>query len=376
MARPRLPSAFFRGEDAEGRLVHILSPAGKNLDDVAKVIPETLEYVVEVGGETSVVRSMEAGGEIGVFSTLRARFVGRKEDQQTRRTELVVTNPTDQGLLEVMAEREVILVIDEMHKAPEGFRLQLADLIKSASNLGGGFPRIVVLGTTLDASRLVERDEGIDRLITEIRVRPMTDEEAETVVRVGMASLGIEIADEQVERIVRTAAGAPALVQEICLDVAERAHGDERPVRDDDIDEAIRLFLLNSQARLTAKYMSAIETTGPRRYRKQILRAMAESSSDLVTMDELCKSVSGYLGEEVPSTTLSGPLRELKHVSHGKILMDVERPAGEGRVFNLTAFNDPRMKAFIRAMNAVEEQGLLPSGRAVASLPPPENDGG
>jgi hypothetical protein len=103
---------------------------------------------------------------------------------------------------------------------------------------------------------------------------------------------------------------------------------------------------------------------------------MAESSSDLVTMDELCKSVSGYLGEEVPSTTLSGPLRELKHVSHGKILMDVERPAGEGRVFNLTAFNDPRMKAFIRAMNAVEEQGLLPSGRAVASLPPPENDGG
>jgi hypothetical protein len=41
----------------------------------------------------------------------------------------------------------------------------------------------------------------------------------------------------------------------------------------------------------------------------------------------------------------------------GSILMDVERPAGKGRIHNLTAFNDPRMKAFIRAMNAVEAQG-------------------
>ena len=52
----------------------------------------------------------------------------------------------------------------------------------------------------------------------------------------------------------------------------------------------------------------------------------------------------------------------------GNILMDVERPAGEGRAHNLTAFNDPRMKAFIRAMNAVEDQGLLPSPDEVAAL--------
>jgi hypothetical protein len=39
------------------------------------------------------------------------------------------------------------------------------------------------------------------------------------------------------------------------------------------------------------------------------------------------------------------------------------------RVHNLTAFNDPRMKAFIRAMSAGEEQGLLPTESEVASLP-------
>jgi hypothetical protein len=49
----------------------------------------------------------------------------------------------------------------------------------------------------------------------------MSDEEADTVVRQGMASLDIPISEEHFARIVRTAAGAPALLQEICLDVAE-----------------------------------------------------------------------------------------------------------------------------------------------------------
>jgi hypothetical protein len=163
-----------------------------------------------------------------------------------------------------MAEHQVILAIDEMHKASDGFHLQLAELVKGASNLGQRFPRIAIVGTTLDASKLVERDEGIDRLISEIRIRPMSEGEAATVVRDGMRNLAIEISDQHVERIIRTAAGAPALLQEICLDVAEHSDREgRRPVTDDDIDDAIRLFLLHGQARLTARTCPAIETTGP-----------------------------------------------------------------------------------------------------------------
>src|SRR5205085_10365083 len=150
--------------------------------------------------------------------------------------------------------------------------------LKAAVNFGRSYPRIVVLGTTLDASKLVEQNPGIDRLISEIEIQPMSEDESEKLVRDGMRSLGITIADEHVARIVQTAAGAPALLQEICLDVAQCSDADDRrPVTDADIHTAIRLFLTESQARLTAKYMTAIETTGERRYRKLILRAMAES---------------------------------------------------------------------------------------------------
>jgi type II secretory pathway predicted ATPase ExeA len=375
VGKTTLAKRFFRTEDQEGRFVHVLTPAGKNLDDVAKIVLEKLDYAVEVGGEARTVRSTEGGLDIGAFAPLRARFAGRREQHDVRRTEFVVTTPTDQGLLELMADEQVVMALDEMHKASDGFRQQLAELIKGASNLGRGYPRIIVLGTTLDASRLVERDEGVDRLITEIRVRPMTDQEAETVVREGMNTLNIDISDDRVDRVVRTAAGAPALLQEICLDVAERSDAEgRRPVTDEDIDEAIRQFVLDSRARLTRKYMGAIETMGPRRYRKQILRAMAESPSDYVTMDELTTRISQNLGEDIPSTALSGPLRELKQVAYGQILTDIDRPGDAGRVYNMNTFNDPRMKAFIRVMNQVEGQGLLPSDEEVAALPEGEEE--
>ncbi len=198
----------------------------------------------------------------------------------------------------------------------------------------------------------------------------MTEDEATFVVTDGMGKLALEVSEELVRSIIRTAAGAPALLQEICLDVAERAiEGGATGITREHLEASIARFLLSSQARLTALYMAAIETTGPRRYRKQILRAMAESPTDFVTMEELTRRVSAYVSAEVPSTALSGPLRELKQLQFGQILRDVPRPSADGtRVYNLNAFRDPRMKAFIRAMNGVEQQGWLPSQRCRRSL--------
>jgi superfamily II DNA helicase RecQ len=102
--------------------------------------------------------SAETSVEAGVFGTLKAKLSGGLRGGSTVREELVVTAPTDQGLLKVMAEAGVILAIDEMHKASDGFRLQLAEMLKAASNLGRGYPKVAIVGTTADASELVRQD--------------------------------------------------------------------------------------------------------------------------------------------------------------------------------------------------------------------------
>lgn len=367
---------YFREDEREGRLVHLLNPRGKNLDDVAKVVLEQLDYTVEITRELSSGSMVEGEVGGGLFGTITAKVRGGLKESDTRTEQLVVTTPTDQGLLKLMANAKIVLAIDEMHKASEGFRLQLAEMIKAVGNLGLKYPRIVILGTTADAGDLVAQDEGIDRLVREVRIKPMTDDEARYVVVDGMQKLDLRIAEDLIESVIRTAAGAPALLQAICLDVAESVLDDGRDVvQRADLNGAIRDFLTQSQARLTQRYMTAIETVGPRRYRKQILRAMAESPNDFVTMDELAELVSGFVSERTPSTSLSGPLRELKLPRHGAILRDVDRPAEDGsRIYNLNAFKDPRMKAFIRVMHAVEDQGLLPTPDEVQALPPGDQE--
>ncbi len=376
VGKTTLVKRFFRQEEKEGRFVHFLSPAGKNLDDVAKVVLEKLGYAVAVSRERSVGSEVEGEVSGGLFATLTARIRGQVSESDTTTEQFVVTTPTDQGLLTAMADARFVLAIDEMHKATDGFRLQLAEMIKAASNLGREFPKVIVLGTTASASSLVRQDEGIDRLVREVRVAPMTDDEARFVVVDGMNKLHITIEENLVEAIVRTAAGAPALLQGICLDVADFVVSNGRSeVEREDLDRAVREFLLQSEARLTRTYMTAIETMGPKRYRKQILRAMAESPNDFVTMEELTRGVSENLGDETPSTAISGALRNLRQAEYGEILRDVSRPARDGsRVYNLNTFRDPRMKAFIRVMNAVEEQGLLPSEGEIAGLPAPSSE--
>ena len=330
-----------------------------------------MDYTVTVEEADTKGSAIEGSGEAGWSGILRARFSGKLEESTTVKRELSVKSPTDQGLLNAMAHHRVILAIDEMHTASDGFRLQLARMIKASANLSRGFPQIVVLGTTADAAALVAMDEGVDRLLAEVRVEPMNDQEARFVVTDGMSKLGLTISDNLVVTLIRTAAGAPALLQEICLDTAEEAlrHG-RHEIEGGDVQFAVREFLAGSRARLTQTYVTAIETTGPRRYRKMILRAMADSPSDFVTMDELTERVSSFVGEDVPSTALSGPLRDLKQPRYGEILRDVQRPLERGgRVFNLTAFKDPRLKAFIRAMAGIEELGWLPETDELPTLP-------
>jgi hypothetical protein len=212
VGKTTLIKKFFEDADHEGRLIHVLTPADKHLGDVAQQVLERIGYSVQITESTARSTSGQAALEAGFFGALKATFRGTREISQTASNEFVVKSPTEQRLLEVMADARIVLAIDEMHKASDSFRTQVAEVIKAASNLGQNFPQIVVLGTATDAGKLVEHDPGIDRLLREIRVHPMNDDEAGYMVAEGMRRLDLEISPTVANHIVRTAAGAPGSV--------------------------------------------------------------------------------------------------------------------------------------------------------------------
>ncbi|GAA1918925.1 ATP-binding protein [Nocardioides hwasunensis] len=349
---------FFREADDAGTVVYVSSPAGKELADVFTVVLEHLDYAVE----TEISRRTGDSQELGARLVAHGKLATSNEINT--KYSLVVTSPTSEALIAEMASRQVTLIIDELHRATPSFREDLVDFMKACRGGNDDYPVIVLIGTTLDAERLVGQDPGIDRFVKELLVEPLTDEEARFIVTQGFNRLQLSVPDHLVETIIRTSAGAPTIVQSVCLDMAEACIArDDTFLTPSDYEAAVRTYLAENGRRLAGVYLKAIEQVGPKKYRKQILLAMAEQTHDFANMEEIRTRVSEQLGDDVPATALSGPLRELKS-SEDSILQDVERREG-GRVYNLNSFRDPMMKSFIRFMRELEVQGLVPKPPAL-----------
>jgi hypothetical protein len=343
--------------EIQDRLVNIESAADKSMQDVFARCLERLGYTVSTkrveSASSTHVREQSGQAEASAMGWLRAVIASRRSNTEAtnRQTEeqFVVTSPTDSRLIEICEDAGVVLLIDELHRATAEFTSDLSKFLKAFGNASCRRFRIVLLGTSSDASRLVAADPGVDRLLQEVHLKAMSEQEAAFVLDKGMADLKISIDPATVTRLVRTSVGSPSVLQYLALETAEAAIDREaRAILEADVEAALRSFVETKQARLSKSYVAAIESIGEIRYRKQILAAMAECEDEYVTMEMIREGVSRLVGRHVPSTALSGPLRELKDERYGCVLSDVQRPDGYGRLMNCTAFRDPALKAFVR----------------------------
>jgi RecA/RadA recombinase len=345
-----------REAEAQNRLVNIESVADKTLQDVFSRCLEKLGYAVttkRIEGSANAKTHEQSGQAEASAGWIKAVIASKRSQTATatQQTEeqFVVTAPTDSKLIEICDQAGVVLLLDELHRASATFNSDLSKFLKSFGNASCRSFRIILLGTSSDASRLVGSDPGIDRLLQEVHLKAMTPIESEYVVSKGMADLAISIPAEVKNRLVRTCVGSPSILQYLALETAEAAFKrDPRTVQPSDVEAALRAFVETKEARLNKSYVAAIESVGELRYRKQVLRAMAECEDEYVTMEMIRTRVSSFLGKDIPSTALSGPLRSLKEDQFGPVLSDVERPDGAGRLTNYTTFRDPALKAFIR----------------------------
>ncbi|MFC8193721.1 AAA family ATPase [Cellulomonas sp. NPDC057328] len=333
-------------------LVYIASAAGKTISDVLRTALEHIGATVK----TSEVSTTSASGKAGASFIVDLGGEASRAKQTTE--EFVVQSPTDNRVLELLAEYELTIVIDELHRASAAFREGLADLVKATHGQEERWPQLVLIGTSADATTLVRVDAGIDRFVKEHRLPTMTDTEARRLIETGFETLRLAIPEDLVATVVRTAAGAPSLLQSICLDMADATvNAGEDQVTEVAYRKAISTYLEENTSRLNEAYTKAIEHTGPKRYRKQILVAMSQLEMDYPELEQIRERIEQNLGSRVEQTALSGPLRHLKTGSDS-VLVDVTRHEG-GRVHNVSTFRDPMMKSFVRFYTELEKQGLV-----------------
>jgi hypothetical protein len=249
VGKTSLVRRFFLKKTDEARLVYVASVAGLSLPDIFKVILEHLNYAVELT-TTSTTESQRSGGfDARVLTATLSRGAASAKTSQ-----IVVSSPTDTKINQLIRDARLTVVLDEMHKASSEFRASLVDWIKSTRADPGDFT-LVLVGTSTDSGRLVTLDRGIDRYIKEMSVDVLTDEEAVALAEEGFDKLGLHIGDELKERLVRSAAGVPMIIQSLCLDSAEEAVEFERSeIIEDDVRHAVEVYLSENESRLYEHY--------------------------------------------------------------------------------------------------------------------------
>lgn len=346
-------------------LVYVETVYAKSLDSIFKQVLEKLGYEVTVqrthatkAGITAAA-STEVAGDF--FQVLKAKLTGslsaNHENGKTETIELLVSSPTESKIIDICEQNGILLVIDELHRATQALTNDLSAFLKAYANKGCKKFKIALLGTENEASRLVISDPGTDRILEEVPLPPLTEVEAREIITTGFPRLAIGIDEHVCNSLIKYSVGSPFVLQFICLEVADTSDREERrAVTDKDVEVALETYARRKAQRLIRQYRAAIETTGEKRYRRQILLAMANSKDEYVTMEHLVENISQTLGVAVPATALSGPLRALKTVKYGSILRDVDNPAGGGRLANYSGFSDPAMKAIIRMVETAPVQ--------------------
>jgi len=349
----------------EDKLVNVESVADKDISDVISQCLEKIGYSVErkKTDHNSETRSLEQGAEASIgIDWLKAKLFSKRINSSTQggtvESEFIVKSPTDSKVIELCEDNGIILLLDELHRATDSFLDDLVKFIKAYGNSNCDNFKIILLGTSSDPSKLVQKDPGIDRLIEDLHLKSMDDDERQQLVSSGMNDLAITISDEALRKLVSVCVGSPNILQYLCLESSEVAFEREpRNLELADVDDAVEEYVKKKESRLYRTYMQAVENQGAKRYRKQILRAMSEIEDEYVTMEQIRSKVESYLDVEVRAQDLSGSLRKLKETQYGPVLRDIEKNDGSGTIQNYTTFIDPALKAFIRMQVLREGNG-------------------
>lgn len=341
------------------RLVYIESISGMTKEDIIRTILEDINSsIVE---EKSEISSLEA--ELGVdaeikaggsfLSILKAVVAARSKVKiNAREKEIrkyITTGLTDRKLIKLCDESKAFIVLDELHKGQKEVVAWIPQLLKKYSNSQLKDIKICLLGTSNNPTELVNRDPGVDRILTEIKLESFSRDESLSLINEGIGKLGISASEVIKEKLIKCCVGSPYILQYILLHSTKMAIASRKlEITDADIHSALQEYADTKAQRMIHQFRTASETTGDIRYRKNIMLAMALIEDEYVTMDVLIAKINEITGRTLKSSDISGSLRELKGDKYGSILKDVEYPYGGGRVYNYSTFTDPAMKFIIR----------------------------
>jgi Cdc6-like AAA superfamily ATPase len=206
---------------------------------------------------------------------------------------------------------------------------------------------VIFVGIARDVEDLVAEHRSVERNLAEIKMPRMSKDEMNEILDKRLPPLGIKLEGDARWKIVALARGLPEYVHYLGREAAVRALQHRRLiVREEDVGEAITLFLKDSDRSSYARYRKAIDSNKTNAQYKQILVACAltKTADEDATFAprDVIEPASMILGHKVEIANFQGHLNAFSSSGRGHVL---ER-SGSPRAYRYK-FAEPKMQPYV-----------------------------
>lgn len=241
------------------------------------------------------------------------------------------------------------IIIDEFDRLQKGkFNIaDFTDFLKALSDVGDASSvHFLIIGVGESVSAIIGEHASVERNLTQIHMKTMTELEIKDIIKKGMKKLGMEISTKITENIISICCGYPHYAHLLCQYSCMNALNDNRfEVSNADLNFAIVKSIDKASEGLKKSYRSATMTNKQNIYPEVLLACSTCKRDEYGSFQpkDLEAPLTHLLKRPIKVTQFGGHLKNLCKEERGNILVQ-DGEKGRRRY----QFRNPLMRAFIK----------------------------
>ena len=262
---------------------------------------------------------------------------------------IINTNKTDNPtwVANKLKDKEGVVIIDEFDtiKDPiekQKFSTLMKNLSDNSSNLS-----LLIVGISLSVDDLIEGHRSIDRCLSQVYLKRMTDDELLSIIQKGEDRTGLKFNEDVKKKIVEKSLGFPYYVHMLALEASKNAVLSERKeINNEDYENGLNNTIKKIDHSLSEMYKEAIGSNDSIEKKRIIYAAAKIGDQGTFTMTEWMKSYQEIYSDGIKNVTINSTMQKNISKDGSKLITSIKR----GKYI----FNDSRLPCYILLLGKPE----------------------
>lgn len=279
-----------------------------------------------------------------------ARFDAKCLEYSREKSRTIInTNKTDNPtwVANKLKDKEGVVIIDEFDtikdsKEKQKFSTLMKNLSDNSSNLS-----LLIVGISLSVDDLIEGHRSIDRCLSQVYLKRMTDDELLSIIHKGENRTGLKFNEDVKKKIVEKSLGFPYYVHMLALEASKNAVLSERKeINNEDYENGLNNTIKKIDHSLSEMYKEAIGSNDSIEKKRIIYVAAKIGDRGTFTMKDWINSYQEIYNDDIKNVTINSTMKENISKDGSTLFTSIK----QGKYI----FNDSRLPCYILLLGKPE----------------------